>query len=161
MNIWDATKRNHGLEHGTIALIMSRLPHQQPMAGYSIPMGFFVVGDVTTDQVESCSAEALSRMQAGEADLAVSPFCGTNIVVGAALTTLATIAGYNAAGRGLRGINRAFSNAALAIVASQPLGRMVQRRYTTSADVGDMRIKGVTRHQMGKITVHWVATAFS
>ncbi len=161
MNMWDTTKRNHGLEHGTISLIMSRLPHHQPMAGYSIPAGFLVVGDVSTDQVESCSAEALSRMQAGEADLAVSPFCGTNIVVAAGLTTLATLAGYSAAGRGLRGLNRAFSNAALAIVASQPIGRMVQRRYTTSADVGDMQIKGVTRHQLGRLTVHWVATSFS
>ena len=161
MNIWETTKRNHGLEHGTISLIMSRLPHHQPMGGYSIPMGFFVVGDVTTDQVESCSAEALSRMQAGEVELAVSPFCGTNIVVGAGLTTLATLTGYSAGGRGLRGLNRAFSNAAMAIVASQPLGRMVQRRYTTSADVGGVRIKGVTRHQLGRLTAHWVATSFS
>ena len=51
MNMWDTTKRNHGLEHGTISLIMSRLPHHQPMAGYSIPAGFLVVGDVSTDQV--------------------------------------------------------------------------------------------------------------
>ena len=161
MNIWEKTKRNHGLEHGTISLIMSRLPHSQPMAGYSIPMGFFVVGDVTTEQVETCSAEALSRMQAGEADLAVSPFCGTNIVVGAGLTTLATLAGYSAAGRGIRGVNRAFSNAALALVASQPLGRAVQKRYTTSADVGGMRISGVGRHQLGRLTVHWVGTDIS
>lgn len=161
MNIWDKTKRNHGLEHGTISLIMNRLPHSQPMAGYSIPVGFLVVGDVTTDQVETCSAEALSRMQTGEADLAVSPFCGTNIVVGAALTTLATLGGYKAGGQGLRGLNRAFSNAALAIVASQPLGRAVQRRYTTSADVGDMRINGITHYQFGRLTIHWVATEFS
>ena len=161
MNIWEKTKRNHGLEHGTISLIMSRLPHSQPMAGYSIPLGFFVVGDVTTEQVKTCSAEALSRMQAGEADLAVSPFCGTNIVVGAALTTMATLGGYKAAGHGLRGLNRACSNAALAIVASQPLGRAVQRRYTTSADVGGMSINGVSHYQLGKIAIHWVPTTFA
>jgi len=161
MNIWEKTKRNHGLEHGTIALIMNRFTHQHPIAGYSIASGFFVVGDVTTEQVETCSAEALSRMQAGEAALAVSPFCGTNIVVTAALTMLATLTGYHTAGGGLRGINRAFSNTALATVASQPLGRMMQRRYTTSADVGEMRITSVTHHNLGKLPVHWVATTWS
>ena len=160
MNIWDKTKRNHGLEHGTISLILSGLQHHQPMAGYSIPGGFFVVGDVTTDQVKDCSREALSRMQRGEEELAVSPFCGTNIVVTAMLTSLSSVIGYTLGGRGLRGLNRAFSNSALAIVAAQPLGRSVQRRYTTSADVASMRIESITRHKLGKLTVHWVSTAF-
>lgn len=158
MNIWNKTKRNHGLEHGTISLLLSRLEHHQPMAGYSIPSGFVVIGNVTTDEVKTCSAEALSRMQQGEGDLAVSPFCGTNIVVTAMLTSLTSIVGYNLAGRGLRGLNRAFSNAALAIVAAQPLGRSIQKRYTTSADLGSMRIKGISRFKLGKLTVHWVGT---
>jgi hypothetical protein len=161
MNIWEKTKRNHGLEHGTIALIMNRFTRQHPIAGYSIASGFFVVGGVTTEQVETCSAEALSRMQAGEADLAVSSFCGTNIVVTAALTMIATLTGYHTAGGGLRGLNRAFSNTALATVASQPLGRMMQRRYTISADVGEMRIMSVTHYNLGKVPVHWVATTCS
>jgi len=160
MNIWSKIKRNHGLEHGTISLLLGGLAHHQPMAGYSIPSGFLVVGNVTTDEVKACSREALSRMQQGEADLAVSPFCGTNIVVTAMLTSVSSVVGYTLAGRGLRGLNRAFSNAALAIVAGQPIGRAVQRRYTTSADVGAMRIDRVTKFMLGKVTVHWVATAF-
>ena len=160
MNIWSKVKRNHGLEHGTISLLLNGLQHHQPMAGYSIPGGFLVIGDVTTDQVKSCSNGALSRMQSGEADLAVSPFCGTNIVVTAMLTSLASVVGYRLAGRGLRGLNRAFSNSALAIVAAQPLGRSIQRRYTTSADVGEMRINSVSRYKLGKLTVHWVSTGF-
>ena len=160
MHFWDKTKRNHGIEHGTISLLLSRVPHDQPMAGYSIPGGFFVLGSVTTEQVTACANEALTRMQAGEADLAISPFCGTNIVVGAALATAGTLLGYRLAGRGMRGVNRAFSNAALAIAASRPLGRMVQQRYTTSADVSGVRIDHVDHHQLGRLTVHWVATAF-
>ena len=160
MHFWDTTKRNHGLEHGTISLLLNRIPHNRPMAGYSIPGGFFVLGSVTTEQVGDCAREALGRMQAGEADLAISPFCGTNIVVGAALSTLGTLAGYRFGGRGLRGVNRAFSNAALAIAASRPLGRIVQERYTTSADVGGMHIDSINVHYLGKLTVHWVATSF-
>ena len=160
MNFWEKTKRNHGLEHGTISLLLTRSPHDRPMAGYSIPAGFFVVGDVTTEQVEACAREALARMQAGDADLAISPFCGTNIVVGAALTTLGTLAGYRFGGRGLRGINRAFSNAALAIVASRPIGRLVQRKYTTSADVATMSIQDIHPYHLGKLSIHWLPTAF-
>ena len=144
MNFWEKTKLNHGLEHGT----------------YSIPGGFFVVGGVTTDQVTDCANEALTRMKAGEADLAISPFCGTNIVVGAALATFGTLAGYRFGGRGMRGVNRAFSNAALAIVASLPVGRTVQQRYTTSADVGTMNIDSISHYEMGNINVHWVSTSF-
>ena len=61
MDLWNKTKRNHGLEHGTISLLLNRAPHDHPMAGYSIPGGFFVVGDVTAEQVESSCREALSR----------------------------------------------------------------------------------------------------
>jgi hypothetical protein len=160
MNFWEKTKRNHGLEHGTISLLLSRIPHDQPMAGYSIPSGFLILGDVTTEQIREAANEALSRMQAGEADLAISPFCGTNIIVGAALATAGTLIGYLLGGRGIRGVNRAFSNAALAIVASRPVGRMAQQRFTTSADNATMSIVNITSYQLGKVTVHWISTAF-
>lgn len=130
------------------------------MAGYSIPAGFFIIGNVSTEQVWGTTTEALSRMQAGEADLAISPFCGTNIVVGAVLATAGTLIGYQLGGRGMNGVSRAFSNAALAFVASRPVGRTVQQWYTTSADVGMMTISDITRYQMGKVIIHWVPTAF-
>jgi hypothetical protein len=161
MQFWQKIQRNHGLEHGTISLLMSRGANNQAMAGYSIPGGFLVLGNVTMQQVSDAAAEALARMKAGESDLAISPFCGTNIVVGAALTTMGTLLGYRLAGGGSPGVSRAFSNAALAIVASRPVGRMVQRLYTTSSDVGDMQIEGVSYHQLGKLTAHWVATTFA
>ncbi len=160
MNWWERTKRNHGLEHGTITLLLSRARAPQPMAGYSTPAGFVVLGSLTTAEVGEAAEAALRRMKAGEAELAVSPFCGTNIVVGAALATLATLGGYRLAGRGLAGVNRAFANAVLAIAASRPLGRLVQQRYTTSGDVAGMRIEDITRHELGSLTVHWVATTF-
>ena len=160
MNFWEKTKRNHGLEHGTISLLLSQLSYEQPMAGYSIPTGFVVIGNVTTEQVSDCARQALSRMQAGEANLALSPFCGTNIVVGAALATAATLIGYRLGGRGARGVNRAFTNAALAMVASRPVGRSVQKKYTTSADVTNMSITNVIPYQIDKFIIHWVSTHF-
>jgi hypothetical protein len=161
MHFWEKIQRNHGLEHGTISLLLSRIPHDKPMAGYSIPGGFLVLGTVTNEQVATCVHEALDRMKGGEADLAISPFCGTNIIVGAALATLGTLAGYRLGGRGLSGVNRAFTNAAFAIVASRPIGRIVQQRYTTSADVASLEIQSVTTNKIGRLTVHWVATSFA
>ena len=160
MNWWEKTKRNHGLEHGTISLLLGSGTVAKPMAGHSNPAGFVVLGSLTTAEVRESAETALARMKAGEAELAISPFCGTNIIVGAWLATLATLAGYSLGGRGLRGVNRAFSNAVLAIVASRPLGRLVQPRYTTSGDVAELRITGVTRYELGRLTVHWVATSF-
>jgi hypothetical protein len=160
VDFWQKTKRNHGLEHGTISLLLSRSDYEKPMAGYSIPTGFLVLGNVTTEQVETNAEEALRRLQAGEHDLAVSPFCGTNIVVGAGLATIASLAGYRLAGRGWHGINRAFSNTVMAILASRPLGRIVQQRYTTSPDAVAMSIDGVTSVRIGGLAVHWVATTF-
>lgn len=160
MNPWAKTKRNHGLEHATIALLLLPSVSGRPVAGYSIPAGFLVLGDIPTQQVEEAAKEALRRMQAGEGNLAVSPFCGTNIVVGAALATMASLGGYRMAGGGSRGLSRAFSNTMFAIVASRPLDRLVQERCTTSADVGSMSIRSVTRHRLGPATMHWVATRF-
>ena len=160
MNPWEKTKRNHGLEHATIALLLSPTVSGRPAAGYSIPLGFLVLGDIPTEQVEKLAHEALRRMQAGERGLAVSPFCGTNIVVGAGLATAASLAGYHMAGGGSKGLSRAFSNTMLAIVVSRPIGRIVQERCTTSADVGAMSILSVKRHRLGPVTMHWVATRF-
>lgn len=161
MNFWDKVRRNHGLEHATISLLLTKHAYEKPMAGYSIPNGFLVIGSVKTEEVELAARDALARMQAGEADLAISPFCGTNIVVAAALTTIGSLAGYRFGGRGLRGFQRAFSNAALAITASRPIGRIVQRRYTTSGDVRSMSIHHISRRRVGNLMIHWVSTRFA
>ncbi|MEK9658642.1 MAG: DUF6391 domain-containing protein [Chloroflexota bacterium] len=164
MNLWEMVQRNHGLEHATISLLLARVQEGsvagRPLAGYSVPGGFIVVGDLPSEAIEDAAAQGLARMQAGEGHLAVSPFCGTNIVVTAGLTSLGAVAGYRLAGQGLAGMMRAFTNAAMGIVAAQPLGRWVQSRYTTSPDVGAMRIEGVSRLELGPLTVHWVATSF-
>jgi hypothetical protein len=124
-------------------------------------MGFFVLGDVPTDTVRKASQQALERMQHGEGELAISPFCGTNMVVASGLSTLGVLLALRFSGGGPLGWMRSFSNVMWALMLSRPLGRMVQRRYTTSADVKGMSINTVSRHAMGKFVVHWVSTSFS
>jgi hypothetical protein len=161
MGFWLLTRRNHGLEHATIALLLLHAQANRIVAGYSVPAGFFVVGDVPTETVRQCAGEALERMRQGERELAISPFCGTNILVAAALTTLGTLIAMRLTGGGPRGWARAFSNATWAMVISRPLGRLAQRHYTTSADMEGMQIIRVSRWQLRRLVVHWVSTSIA
>ena len=159
MSLWDRVRRNHALEHGTITLLLQRAPLHRVVAGNAMPGGFFVYGDVPTETLSACATDAMERMRQGERDLAVSPFCGTNIVVAAALATVGTLAALRFSGRGPSGWARALSNAIWALVLARPLGGAIQRRYTTLAEMEGMAIKGVSRWQLGPVVAHWVSTS--
>ena len=150
-NRWfDAVRRNHGLEHATVAVLFSRTGPQR-IAGRASKDGFFILGAVDEGDLLSCAHEALDRMQQGEGDLAVSPHCGTNIAVTAALSTLASMGTFTRhAERPLRErFGDAFTRSIFAIVAAQPIGRLVQRYLTTRADVQAMEIVGVRTYVPG------------
>jgi hypothetical protein len=161
MHAWEKTRRNHGLEHATIALLAQRGLAGHIIAGNSTPGGFFIYGDVPEGEVERSANDALAKMRNGEAELAVSPFCGTNIVVGGALATLGVAMALQTAGRTIAGWQRAFSNAVLGLVMARPLGKLVQRHITTSADVEGMEVHRIRRCRLGGLTVHRVSTTFS
>ncbi|MEX2446252.1 MAG: DUF6391 domain-containing protein [Dehalococcoidia bacterium] len=139
----DAVRRNHGLEHGTVTVLLARRGPRR-LAGRASHDGFFIVGDVDEELLLSCAREALERMQRGEENLAVSPLCGTNIAVTGALTTAAvmTSLGRNAGkGAGDR-FGNAFTLSMIGVIAAQPLGRLVQRYLTTRADVQGLELAG-------------------
>ncbi len=146
----DAVRRNHGVEHATVAVLFARSGPQR-IAGRAAADGFFILGRVDEDQLLSCAQEALQRMQRGEAELAVSPHCGTNIAVTAALTTLASINALTKhPERRMRDkFGDAFTGSILAIIGSQPLGRLLQRYVTTSADAQGMEIVEVRTYMSG------------
>src|SRR4030095_1559647 len=83
MNVLDlhpylATRRNHALEHATIHML-SRKYGDKNLAGHSHPTGFFLFGDLTLDDIRSAIEEAMTRLHAGEKELAIHPGCGTNL----------------------------------------------------------------------------------
>ena len=80
----DRVRRNHALEHATIAVLIEN-GVRPPLAGYSVPGGFLVYGRVSTEMLSAASSQALDRLQSGERELAISPYCGSNLVVGAVL----------------------------------------------------------------------------
>ena len=146
----DAVRRNHGVEHATVAVLFSRTGPRR-IAGRAARDGFFILGPIDSDLLRSCAAEALLRMQRGEGDLAVSPHCGTNIAVTAGLSTLAAMNAFARHDeRPLRDrFGSAFTGSIFAIIAAQPLGRLVQRYLTTSADVQGMAIVDVRWYAPG------------
>ena len=149
----DSIRRNHALEHATVAVLLARHGPMR-LAGRASSGGFVIIADLDPDQLEEASREALRRLQAGEASLALSPLCGTTIAVGAGLSALAATL-VLATGRPWARLPNAFTAAALAAVGGQPAGRWVQRRFTTLADHDDVEILGV-RTLFGR--VHRVRT---
>lgn len=156
----DAVRRNHALEHATIAVMLTR---QGPMrvVGRASPDGFFVWANVATDRLREFAGEALARLQRGESQLAVSPLCGTNLVVAGVLAGAGSYAaatmGRRPGGSGrLNGLSGAMIAALLGVVAAQPLGRLVQKHYTTRPDLDGIEIVAVDR--IGRTNLHKVRT---
>ncbi|MSQ41983.1 MAG: hypothetical protein EXR65_02975 [Dehalococcoidia bacterium] len=139
----DAVRRNHALEHATVAVLLARHGPAR-LAGRAGAEGFFIVTEHTPEEVASCADEALRRLQRGESSLAVSPLCGTNIAVAGLLAAAAATAVLAAPGGRGRFLN-AFTAAMLAALAAQPVGRLVQRRLTTRADLDGLQIVATRR----------------
>jgi len=149
-------RRNHALEHATIAVMMER---QGPMRviGRAWTDGFHIYGNVTTERLQQYADEALRRLQRGEAQLAVSPLCGTNLVVAGVLAGAGSWLAASSGRRRLNGLSNAMAAAVVGVIAAQPIGRLVQKHYTTSPDLDGARILSVER--FGRSNVHKVRTA--
>jgi hypothetical protein len=140
----DNVRRNHALEHATVSVLLARHGPQR-LAGRAAGNGFFFLGDVPSEELTDSAREALSRLQRGEAGLAVSPLCGTNIAMAGLLAAGAATMSLS---RGRGRFGNAFSAAMVGVVLSQPLGRFVQKYVTTRADLENVEVVG-TRNVLG------------
>jgi hypothetical protein len=162
MSILDApliseTRRNHGLEHATLHLLAERFPGRS-LAGHSNPTGFFVFGDVPTDAVRDAVMQALTRLENGEAHLAVHPGCGTNYIVYGTVTGLLAWLGMGSAKKFRERLERlplVILLAAAGFVIAQPLALLVQQRITTDGDPAGMMIADIYPVRRG---IHRVVT---
>ncbi len=147
-------RRNHGIEHATVHVLTERNPKIQ-LVGRADTTGFNIYGNVPPDALKSATREALKRLQHGEANLAVHPRCGTNLVVAGLLTALAAAI---ALGRkpSVRKIPDAILATTLAVFSAQPLGNKIQERITTSPDAMGARLAGIRQQQMGSLMIQHV-----
>jgi hypothetical protein len=150
------TRRNHALEHATIH-ILSRT-HKIPMAGHSNPTGFFLLGELSTEELRTAATEAWTRLNTGESGLAVHPGCGTNLVAATLLPATfawAPLRGAKSTRWRLLLIPLALVFAAFGYLLSKPLGPWLQKHITTEADLGNMQIVDIRFVRKG---VHRVIT---
>lgn len=140
-------RRNHALEHATLNLISNTFPHAQ-ILGLSTPRGYTIYTSLTAKEVIPATMEALKRLQSGEGNLRVHQNCGTNLVVTAGLTTLATLIGIR--GKTASPLRKHLDRLphlillnVLALLAAPSLGEWVQANVTTDADLTGAEIDSV------------------
>ena len=154
------TRRNHALEHATIHILSAKYPDHH-LAGHSNPTGFFILGNVTTEDLKASVTEALTRLRAGESELAVHPGCGTNFA------TTALLAGSMAwfPLSGVKSMRRRFwllpfavAFGVLGFVISQPLGPILQAKVTTEANMGNLQVEDIVPVRKRGVAIHRVIT---
>jgi hypothetical protein len=159
LDILVSVRRNHALEHATIAVLLAKVGPNTRLVGRASGDGFYIYGKVPTDKIRESAAEALARLKEGESQLAVSSLCGTNLAVAGILAGLASLLALGNRSRWER-LPNVLMAAVVAVVGAQPLGRVVQRYVTTSADVQGLEIVDVTATGRGLAPLHKVKTTF-
>lgn len=150
------TRRNHALEHATLHVLART--HKTSMGGHSNPTGFFIFGELLTEDIRTALNEAYTRLRAGERELAVHPGCGTNLVATAFLpATLAwlPISSARSTRWRLMLIPLALVFGVFGFFLSKPLGPWLQRNITTEPNLGNMQVIDITLVRKG---VHRIIT---
>lgn len=157
-NLIGSVRRNHALEHATIAVLAARLAHDTLLIGRATRNGFYLYGEVTEESVMESTREALARLRGGEAQLAVSPNCGTNLAVAGLLAGLSSLLALGSRSR-LERIPNVLLASMTAVLVAQPVGRLVQQHLTTDPDLSDTDVIGIRQGGRGPGRFHKVETS--
>ncbi len=155
------TRRNHALEHATLQILAKKSPGHR-LAGYSGSTGFWVVGDVSIQQLQDSIIEAVSRLNAGEWQLAIHPNCGTNFA------TAGLVAG-GTAWLAMLGVGKEWRQkldrlplvilmTTFALVLAQPLGLKLQKKVTTLAQLDGLQVTGIQCVRETSPAIHRINT---
>jgi hypothetical protein len=169
----DHTRQNHALEHATINLLSRRFVDAQVM-GVSDPFGFTLYSTLPEAEIVATARRAIRALRVGHTSLAVHKNCGTNLVITAMLTTLATLVGFGYVpdlvskssaerswGRFLERLPQVVLMNAMALIAAMPLARWVQENVTTSPTVHSLEIVGFVAEKRGSVNRVRVRTQVS
>lgn len=144
-------RQHHAIEHATVTLLSQRLPGVSLLARSDLD-GFTLFGEVDTAVVRQTAEEALRRLQAGEAGLAIHPNCGTNLVTAGVLSGAAALAATSGRARSVWDrLPAALLAATLALIVAVPAGRWMQQNVTTSPEVAGLNIADVQRLETGAV----------
>src|SRR5712692_5230577 len=149
-------RQNHALEHATITVLSGMVPDLS-ISARSSSTGFIIFGNVDLGLFRRALDEALQRLQAGEASLAIHPNCGTNLAVGVSLMTIGTMLGLVSSHTRIRVASAALSSV-IGMMAARPLGEFVQKHVTTLPDLQGVRVTEIFRRNIFGFTVVEVRT---
>lgn len=154
-------RRNHGLEHATIHILSEKFPNVS-IGGISDPVGFTIIGDVTTENVAEAAIEALKKLRAGESELAMHPNCGTNFAISGAFAGLAawfgTLGTQKQFKRKLERLPLLILLATFALVMTRSVGPSVQKNWTTAGDPETLELDRVETSVRAGLRFHRVIT---
>ena len=155
------TRRNHGLEHATLNLLAKSHPGKA-FAGHSDGSGFWILGEISSEELSQVIAKALLKLRSGQSTLAIHKNCGTNLLVSGFAAGLAGAAGLIGAGNKPRDkferIPLITFLGTAALLLARPLGPVLQREVTVNPDPGDLQISGISRHSLNRMPAHRIRT---
>jgi hypothetical protein len=155
------TRRNHGLEHATLNILASSHPGRS-FAGHSDGGGFWILGDIGSDDLGRIAQLALEKLSSGEEGLAIHKNCGTNLLVSGFAAGLAGAAGLIGSGNRVRDklerVPVITALSMLALILARPLGPLMQKHLTTSGKPGNLQISSITRHDLNGFPAHRIST---
>ena len=157
----NSLRSNHALEHATFHVLEGK-GNKSVLMGLSDAGGFWVLGNVAAGLLLDSAHEALTRLEGGEARLALHENCGTNLIATGAIAGGLAWLGMLGSGNGfLRKLGRlplVIFLASVGLVIAQPLGPIIQEKVTTLPTGQKREVVGVQRWGLGSWTIQRVIT---
>ena len=154
----ESVRRNHAIEHTTVTLMLER-GMRAPMGGYSISPGFIIWSRASLEDVSLAARDALDLLKAGNSELAISPYCGTNIVSFVVVGALAARI-FAGSKKGIWATLRAALAALLAAaLLGRPLGHFIQRHFTTLPRVEGVELVEIRELSRTPVSIVWIRTS--
>ena len=153
-------RRNHALEHATVTIMLEE-GVRGPLGGYSTPWGFFIAGNLSTEQLSRIVDDALGSLSAGQSEMAISPHCGTNMAVAAIISggLARLVLGRQKSGRWKR-LPLVLAAVVVGAALSRPVGSAIQRRYTTLSEMDGLEVVEIRKAWPGsEPRLHRVTTS--
>jgi hypothetical protein len=149
------------MEHATLH-ILSKKKNSQFFAGHADHRGFRIFGNASTEEVHEAVEEARARLRAGETRLAVHPNCGTNFVASGIMAGCAAWLGMlgteSSLRRKLDRLPIIIMLTTLVLIYSRSLGPFIQEYLTTNANIENLQVIEIMRHDRGRVTMHRIRT---
>ena len=154
-------RRNHALEHATLQ-VLAEHHKASALAGLSDTRGFWVWGEVDSEDLVEAVKEARQRLGQGESQLAIHPNCGTNFVATGLVAGLLGWLSMLGMGKSWQERFDRLPNVVtlitVGLIFSQPLGPFLQKTVTTQADLGELRLVEVRPYLERQPPAHRVLT---